>query len=590
MAEAEIVRSVWTTNFDNLTSRAAANFSLTPVEIGMDSQHRVFRQSAKGEIVSVAMHGDYRYDPLKNTAGELPDQEAKLLQALVELTKDVSLIVCGYSGRDHSIMETLTTAYSLAGTGTLYWCGFGDAIPASVQHLLAVAKANARTAYFVPTSGFDDVTSRLARFCLTAAQRKQYEEILSKALETARFSRSPFTIASAPISGIVKSNAFEITIPSEVLSLEIQNWPTEKSWEWVRQVARNHGFVAVPYRKKLPTTNTPTGSDGYLRRVLAFGLADEVRAAFSDAGVKTIERTPIGDEDIRHDDSAMMSLLLRTVVKSLADKLALNTDERNRLSERTSYETRTRGGKQYRIYRSAVLFLRRIGVKLFLVLKPSVVVGDFQGKEVSKDEGLPVKMEVFGWQHNHKFNEELDRWRTKLIPSSPTVIEFPPSSASAFRFSVSHAPVLAEIRNATLAHDAINVAKFGRNILYAGTVVKEPPLRFVGIAGKPTATDSHPLRGLLKNRPFDFSLTQNGLASRIRVGVICPKAESRILAAYLQKSSVVSKPASTEADYLLDYPGFEKAFHVPLEVPQIGTDGWAVCPEITAPSPRKRIA
>ncbi len=87
MAEAEIIRSVWTTNFDNLTARAAANFALTPVEIGMDSQHRLFRQPAKGELVSVAMHGDYRYDPLKNTTSELRDQEAKLLQAL-------SVMVC----------------------------------------------------------------------------------------------------------------------------------------------------------------------------------------------------------------------------------------------------------------------------------------------------------------------------------------------------------------------------------------------------------------------------------------------------------------------------------------------------------------
>ena len=71
MAEAEIIRSVWTTNFDSLTSRAAANFELTAVEVGMDSQHRAFRQPTKGELVSIALHGDYRYDPLKNTTAEL---------------------------------------------------------------------------------------------------------------------------------------------------------------------------------------------------------------------------------------------------------------------------------------------------------------------------------------------------------------------------------------------------------------------------------------------------------------------------------------------------------------------------------------
>ena len=584
MTEADIVRSVWTTNFDNLTSRATANFRLTPVEVGMDCQHRAFRQPTKGELVTVALHGDYRYDPLKNTTEELRQQESALRQALIDLAKDVSLIVCGYSGRDHSIMDAFTKAYSEAGTGTLYWCGYGEMIPDSVQKLLEVARNYGRSAYFVPTSGFDDVMSRLTRFCLNPAQRKQFEAILSKATEASRDSRSPFSIAAAAIGGVIKSNAFEITIPTEVLSLEIQKWPAEKPWEWVKQIAHANGFLAVPYSKKLSSTDTPVGSDGYLRRVLAFGLADNVRAAFSASGVKSIERTPIGDNDIRHDDSAMMSLLLGAVVKAMSDKHALDSGERNRLTERTSYENRARGGKQYRVYRSVVMFLRRIGEKLFLVLKPSVVIKDAQGQELSKEESLPVKMEVFGWQHNDKFNGEIDYWRKKLIPDTPTVIEFPPNCASTFRFSVSHAPSLAEIRDPSLTRDGVDVSPFRKNILYAGTIVKEPPLRFVRADGVSTATDPHPLRGLLKNRPFDFSLTQKGLVSRVRVGVICAKAESRILSAYLEKNRVVSKPASTEADYLLDFPGFEKAFHIPLELPQPGAAGWEVCPEITAAS------
>lgn len=585
LAEAEIIRSVWTTNFDSLTARAAANFQITPVEAGMDCQQRVFRQPTKGELVSVALHGDYRYDPLKNTSDEIRQQEEKLRQALIDLSQDTSLIVCGYSGRDHSIMDAFTAAYSGAGTGTLYWCGYGDEVPDAVGKLLAAATRAGRTAYFVPTSGFDDVMSRLARFCLTQDQRKQYETILSKATELTKFARSKFSVPAASIGGIIKSNAFEIVIPSEVLSLEIQNWPAEKVWEWVQQVAQHGGFVAVPYRKKLPPTNAPSGSDGFLRRVLAFGLPDRVREAFAANAAKSIERTPIGEEDIRHDDSAMMSLLLRTVVKALADKHGLDTDGRNRLSECSSYETKSRNGKAYHIHRSVVLFLRRTGDTLFLVLKPSVEIRDGQGAEVPKDEGLPVKMEVFGWQHNHKFNEELDRWRMKLVPDRPTVIEFPPNCASSFRFTVTYAPALAEIRDSSLVRDAVDVSTFRKHMLYAGMVVKEPPLRFVRADGTATSTDSHPLRGLLKNRPFDFSLTQKGLASQIRIGVICPRAESRILADYLQRSSQVSKPAATESDYLLEFPGFEKAFHVPLEIPQPGANGWEECPEIVAASP-----
>jgi len=428
--------------------------------------------------------------------------------------------------------------------------------------------------------GFDDLMSGLARFCLTATQRKQCEAILTKSTEATGLCRAPFSVAAGCIAGIIKSNAFEITLPTEVLSLEIETWPPDKPWEWVRQIAHEHGFVAVPYRKKLPSTDAPAGSDGYLRRVLAFGLPDNVWDAFAAAGVKSITRTPIGDDDIKYDDSATMSLLLRTIVKALAGKHGLSSDERNRLSEQTNYDTKTYKGTRYRIYRSVVLFLRRIGEKHFFVLKPSLEVRDAQGQEVRKEESLPVKMDIFGWQHNDEFNCELERWRTKLIPSAPTLIEFPLNCASAFRFNIGHAPALAEIRDPSLARDAVNVSSFRNNILHAGIIVKEPPLRFVRSDGIATITDPHPLRGLLNHRPIDFSLTQKGLACRVRVGVICPKAETRLLEAYLQRSSSFAWPSTTEADYLLDYPGFEKAFHLPLEIPRPGTVGWETCPEI----------
>ena len=82
LAEAEIIQSVWTTNFDGLVSRAAANFDLTPVEIGIDCQSRVYRQPTRGELACISLHGDYRYDALKNTAEELQNQEKSLIDHL----------------------------------------------------------------------------------------------------------------------------------------------------------------------------------------------------------------------------------------------------------------------------------------------------------------------------------------------------------------------------------------------------------------------------------------------------------------------------------------------------------------------------
>ena len=84
---------------------------------------------------------DYRYDPLKNTSDELKSQEEALRSALISELAETSLIVCGYSGRDASIMQALRDGYRKPGTGTLYWCGYSDGeIPAEVAGLIAHAR------------------------------------------------------------------------------------------------------------------------------------------------------------------------------------------------------------------------------------------------------------------------------------------------------------------------------------------------------------------------------------------------------------------------------------------------------------------
>jgi hypothetical protein len=62
-----MLRSVWSTNFDGLTPKAAAGFELTAIEVGFECRERVVRQPARNELLCVSLHGDYRYDELKNT-------------------------------------------------------------------------------------------------------------------------------------------------------------------------------------------------------------------------------------------------------------------------------------------------------------------------------------------------------------------------------------------------------------------------------------------------------------------------------------------------------------------------------------------
>lgn len=167
LAEAQVIRSVWTTNFDGLVARACAATSVTPIEVGIDCQHRLFRQPANTELVCVSLHGDYRYDPLANTVDELQEQEQQLKASLIETLKTQSLIVAGYSGRDQSVMAAFHEAVTDKAAPTkVYWCGHSDEPAESVANLIARVRASGREAFYVPGADFDDLMSRLATSCI----------------------------------------------------------------------------------------------------------------------------------------------------------------------------------------------------------------------------------------------------------------------------------------------------------------------------------------------------------------------------------------------------------------------------------------
>lgn len=565
LVEAEIVKSVWTTNFDGLIAKAASGFNVTPIEVGIDCQNRTLRQPRRGELLCVSLHGDYRYDDLKNTAEELQDQEARLRDAFVRELENSTLIVLGYSGRDQSVMNALEEAYSQPGAGAVYWCGFGDQISEPVHNLLKTARSFGRTAYFVSTTGFDETMTRLALHCLSGDRQEHAGKLLSAISQELRGRSQPFHIDEVhPCVALIKSNSFEIDCPSEVFTFAVKDWP-EHPWEWLKALSYGHPFVAVPHRK----------------RVLALGLLGEVRNAFGDQLLGPIERTPITDTDTNLDHGVINALMRRALLHTFAaDNATIITDGNRRLWEKEWYEERHTAGRKCHIHRALVTYIRKFSEGLYLVLKPTVVICDDQGNELPRDVAEVVKKEILGYQHNNKFNRALDHWRKLLLPGKGTVdIEFPPNCGSTFRFRIRTVPQFARIgsrasRRSIPVHDRIRPF-----IKQQGVEVPEPQLLFSDQSGERYARDTYPLRGLRSNRPFDFSLSSRGLATNVRIGIVCPGREAQLLSQYLCQSEQIHQPNNTEKDYLIDYPGFHRAFGIPLEIPRPGGGAWEVCPE-----------
>src|SRR5665213_550645 len=52
-------------------------------------------------------------------------------------------------------------------------------------------------------------------------------------------------------------------------------------------------------------------------------------------------------------------------------------------------------------------------------------------------------------------------------------------------------------------------------------------------------------------------------------------------------SDGASRPGSKELDYLVDFPGFQAAYGVPIQFPEPDQAGWALCPEPSHTDPLK---
>ncbi len=572
LALGNLINSVWSTNFDGLAARAAAPFSLTPLEIGLDSQQRLLRLPAQGEFLCISLHGDYRYDALKNTPEELQSQEDGLLETLIAKTRTTSLIVSGYSGRDQSIMNALHQAYAKPGQGALFWCGFTNPNPPEhVADLINRAQKHGREAYYIATNGFDDLMTRLALHCLEDEQLEAVRHCMVGLKPDNTLQRKPFHLPQSNRNSLIKSNAFEIQCPEEVFQFDLKAWPTRRVWAHLRETAGKRSLVAVPLRKK----------------VLALGTIDDIRDAFGDNIKGAIERTPVTPRDLRYEDNAVVSLMRRALVRLLADSADLVTDGIKVLWRSQPYCTNRYDNADYSVHEAAIIFLREIGGLQHLIIKPSLKILDQVGNSPPLETINVIKLRILGYQHNDKFNQAVKGWCQTLFPNEKlAVLEFPLGSGSSFQFRVHTSPNFASIDLPPGEPTFKLPEKIRPFIKHSGLRLPEPPLLFCNKAGTATVRDTHPIRGIVNNRPYDYPLTSTGLSSLLRLGVICPEVNKQQLHSYLQSIHSPHPPHSTERDYLIDYPGFQTAYGLQAVLPEPGSPGWINCPE---PSTRESV-
>lgn len=352
LAEVGCVRTIWTTNFDGLVSRACTASNVVCIEVGIDTSHRASLPQNDNELRIVSLHGDFRYDSLKNTADELQEQDAALREELLHELQDYDLVVIGYSGRDESLMQVLSAAYANRSSCRLYWCGYGSEPGAEVQNLVSSIDPSRESAFYINTKGFDDVISRLAVRRLSGKQLALAQGLI-EAMAPMVGQRMAFAVPPLPPSALVKGNAYRLSYPGNALKLDIK-LPELGSWrDWLAEHMPPNLGQSVVFESG------------------ALCLADMAVTSqvFDDALRAPPRRVEISDENIIAD-GRVTSLFRRALVKSAAQTLNVHSDFRRRIWEPIHYQIRELDNARYRIHRALSMNIVGIDGIPHVVLTP----------------------------------------------------------------------------------------------------------------------------------------------------------------------------------------------------------------------------
>ena len=161
-------RAAFTTNFDTVVERAVAEVAGKSVSAYHLEGSSAARQALNNEEFPLycKLHGDFRYDSIKNLSADLATQNAALSECLVNAANRFGFVVAGYSGRDASIMalfREVLNSHNPFPHG-LFWLGMrGSPVLPAITELLENATQRGVTAMLVEIETFDALMLRLWR-------------------------------------------------------------------------------------------------------------------------------------------------------------------------------------------------------------------------------------------------------------------------------------------------------------------------------------------------------------------------------------------------------------------------------------------
>lgn len=560
LAKKNIIKCVWTTNFDGLMVKCAHQYTpLVPIEITSETSDRVYRNDVDQELLCIALHGDYKYGSLKNTENELDTQDGELEKALCHQLQNRDLIVIGYSGRDHSLMQALGKVYSEKGVGRLFWCGYGSHPSSTVSKLIDAANANGRSAYYIPTEGFDSTLFSIARHCMSDDKPflSDLDTIRKQLSVVSPIQSNNFILPNEVANKAVVTNAYPITFPKQCYIFEVNYMSEERPWDYCKLLYQNN-IMAVPFKGL----------------IYAWGRKDDIENVCRGRLKSSIELCPI-DKSLAANNGTIQELILKTITNLLGNRGRIGFSK-DKLWDTRKVVKHVINGKTITGYQGVQLSLKFDAKYCYLTFAPSYTYADeaVYSKEEKKAFADYFNASVNNGRPNKNTYDYISSWVVRAIGNSNLKLYFPIQDTSPFAFNISCKSAMLGVNFGGKYPVRLSPGFSPKRIVFTGREYKDPTLLFYNPLSGKTADDFHPMRGLINNGPIDTPLYAKQFSSSIKLGVVCPKGFEQMFYSFIcgltQRSEARHNP-----DYLISFPGFFEAFKTGVDIPAPASTNWA---------------
>lgn len=242
------MRAAFTTNFDSLVEKAVAETSGE----SLAAYHLEGAVSANNALnneeypLYCKLHGDFRYESLKNLSDDLKEQNDELTRCVVNAANRFGFLVIGYSGRDASTMALFHEALRTNNPFPhgLYWTGIrGAPRHPAVDTLLEAANAAGVNAAYVEIDTFDALMLRIWR------NIEDKPSVLDQSVRKTVLSTVSIPMpAPGAAKPLMRMNALPILDrPRQCLRLE---FTAPKSWEDLRAARKRVPGELILTRKQ----------------------------------------------------------------------------------------------------------------------------------------------------------------------------------------------------------------------------------------------------------------------------------------------------------------------------------------------------